>query len=307
MLRMGNFFDEIARNRLKSVLLMCVFSAFFFFVIYLFVLLVGGGLIGLFLGGVLILAYAFFSYFYGSSVILKISGAKEADAAKYPKLYSIVEGLASAAGIKQPKIYVINDPNPNAFATGRNKKSASVAVTTGLLSMMSTEELEGVLAHEISHVYNNDIQFMMLAIVFGGAIGLIAAFLRYSFFFGGFGESRNGGGYILLIELALAIIAPLIAMLLRLAISRRREYMADANGARMTRDPGALASALQKIKAYDQTPKTAQPAQQRQVHQPNPVTSSLYFSNPLNRESISNLFSTHPPIDERIKRLRQMH
>ena len=306
---MASFFDEIARNRLKSVILMCAFALLFFAFIYLIVFLLGGGPFGIFIGGLLIIAYAAFSYFYGSSMILKISHAKEADPSKYPDLFGVVEGLSAAAQIKKPKVYVIQNPSPNAFATGRNRNNASVAVTTGLLSMMDREELEGVLAHEISHIYNNDIQFMMLAIVFGGVIGIVAAFLRYSFFFGGIGGNRNGGGYILLIELVLAILAPLVALLLRLAISRRREYMADANGARMTRDPVSLAEALKKIKAFDSAPtkNQAQQVQAAHVHSPDPVTASMYFSNPIHVSSISNLFSTHPPIDERIKRLQNMH
>ncbi len=311
---MSSFFDEIARNRMKSILLMCLFSALFFAFIYLFVLLLGGGIFGLILGGILVIGYAFVAYYSGSRIVLKISGAKPASEKDYPQLYNIVEGLAAAAQIPQPQIYVINDPSPNAFATGRNKKHASVAVTTGLLSMMSTDELEGVLAHEISHIYNNDIQFMMLAIVFGGVIGLLAAFLRYSFFFGMMGgEGRGGNGYIVLIGLLLSIIAPIVAILLRLAISRRREYMADANGARMTRDPQSLASALTKIKAYEDVPmkqrmqQRQQGANQAPAHQPNPVTSSMYFANPLSRHALSSLFSTHPPIEERIRRLQQMH
>ncbi len=314
---MANFFDEIARNRLKSIILMCLFSLFFFAVIYLLVLVLGGGVFGLFFGGMLIIAYALFSYFYGSQMVLRLSRAKIADEKKYPQLYSIIEGLSSAAQLKMPKVYVIDTADPNAFATGRNRKNACVAVTTGLLNMMNKEELEGVLAHEISHIYNNDIQFMMLAIVFGGVIGIIAAVLRYSFFFGGIGNERGGGGGVLLIiELALAIIAPIIAMLIRLAISRRREYMADANGARMTRDPMSLAGALKKIKAFGQAPMKnrvqanatqQKPQAQPPVHRVDPITSSLYFTNPISMSAISNLFSTHPPIDERIKRLQNMH
>ena len=304
---MASFFDEIARNRLKSIILMSLFSLFFFAIIYLVVWLLGGGLFGLIVGGIIIAAYALFSYFYGASTVLKLSRAKPASQKDYPMLYDIIGGLAAAGQIKMPKIYVIDTKDPNAFATGRNKNNASVAVTTGLLSMMNRQELEGVLSHEVSHIYNNDIQFMMLAIVFGGVIGIIAAFFRYSFFFGGFGNGRNGnGGIVLIVELALAIIAPIIAMLLRLAISRRREYMADANGARMTRDPASLASALNKIKDFTQNPQKVAAAKQSGNYA-SPVTTYMYFSNPVTMQSITNLFSTHPPIDERIKRLRNMH
>ena len=146
-----------------------------------------------------------------------------------------------------PAVYIINDPNPNAFATGRDKKHASIAVTSGLLSMMNKSELEGVIGHEMSHVYNNDIQFMMIAVVFAGVIGLLAALIRNMFLFGGLGGNNRGGGYVLIIALVMSIIVPIIALMIRLAISRRREYMADANGARITRSPQSLASALQKI------------------------------------------------------------
>lgn len=300
---MASFFDEVARNKLKSLLLMVVFSAFFFAIMYLFVLLMGGGEFALIVGGAVIILYAVFAYFSGGKVVLAVSHAQKADRSKYPVLYDAVEGLAAAIEVPTPGVYVINDPNPNAFATGRNKRHAYVAVTSGLLSMMNKDELEGVIGHEMSHIQDNDMQFMMLATVFAGVIGLIAAVLRSMFFFGfGFGGgNRNQSAYILVIGLVLAIIAPIFAFLIRLAISRRREYMADANGARLTRAPMSLASALEKIKAYTANPK-AQP-----VRSANDITASLYFSNPLSKQSISNIFSTHPPIDERIKRLKKMY
>lgn len=297
---MASFFDEIARNRLKSMLLMCLFSVIFFAIIYLLVVLLGGGLLGLMAGAAVVILYAAFAYFSGGKVVLKVSGAQPADRSKYPMLFDAIEGLATATQIPVPQAYVINDPNPNAFATGRDKKHAYVAVTSGLLSMMNKDELEGVIAHETSHISDNDIQFMMLAIVFAGVIGLAAVVIRNMFFFGSFGNNRNGG-VVLIIALVLSIIAPIVAMLIRLAISRRREYMADANGSRLTRDPQSLASALKKIKAYTSNPN-AQP-----VRRANDMTASLYFSNPLSARSLGNLFSTHPPIDERIKRLQAMY
>ena len=299
---MASFFDEIARNRLKSILLMAIFSALFFAIIYIVVEFFGGGLFGLVIGGIIIIAYAAFTYFAGSKVVLKVSGAQPADKSKYPMLYDAVEGLAAASQIPMPQIYIINDPNPNAFATGRDKKHAYVAVTSGLLSMMNKDELEGVIAHEISHVSNNDIQFMMIAIVFAGVIGLLAAVIRSMFFFGAIGgNNRNGGGYIVIIALVLSIVAPIVALLIRLAISRRREYMADANGGRLTRNPASLASALKKIQGFTAKPN-APP-----VKKANDVTASLYFSNPLSVKSVMNLFSTHPPIEDRIKKLEAMY
>ncbi len=299
---MASFFDEIARNKLKSVLLMCVFSGLFFLIITFFVLAFGGGPLGIAIGAIIIVAYAAFSYYAGSKVVLKVSGAQPADRSKYPALFAAVEGLAAASQVPTPEVYIINDPNPNAFATGRNKSHASIAVTSGLLSMMNKDELQGVISHEMSHIYNNDIQFMMLAIVFAGVIGLVAVIVRNMFFFGGFGgNNRGNNGIVLLIALVLSIIAPIVALLLRLAISRRREYMADANGARITRSPQSLASALKKIEAYSAKPNTPP------LKTANETTSSLFFSNPLKAGAITGLFSTHPPTEERIKRLEAMY
>jgi len=299
---MASFFDEIARNKLKSILLMAIFSLIFFAIVYLLVFIfLGGSIFAIIVGGILIVAYAAFTYFAGSKVVLKVSGAQPADKSKYPLLYDAVEGLAAASQVPVPQVYIINDPNPNAFATGRDKKHASIAVTSGLLSMMNKDELEGVLAHEMSHISDNDIQFMMLAIVFAGVIGLAAAVIRNMFFFGAIGGNNRNGGAILIIALVLSIIAPIVALLIRLAISRRREYMADANGGRLTRNPRSLASALTKIKGYTAKPNTPP------VKHANDVTASLYFSNPLSVNSIGNLFSTHPPIDERIRRLQAMY
>ncbi len=295
---MASFFSEIGRNRLKSILLMAVFSLFFMGIIYLLVWYLGAGLLGLAIGAILVAAYALLSYHFGSRFVLRMSGAKPADRKQYPFLFDTVEGLASASQVPVPAIYVINDPSPNAFATGNSKRHASIAVTTGLLQMMDKEELQGVVAHEMSHIGNNDIQFMLMAVVFAGVIGIAAAFLRGMFWFGGRG--RNGG-IIALVALAIGLLAPLFAMLLRLAISRRREYMADANGGRLTRDPKSLADALKKIKNYAVSPKTSP------VAHANEMTASLYFANPFKAQSLMNLFSTHPPIDDRIARLEKMY
>jgi heat shock protein HtpX len=299
---MTSFFDEINRNRIKSLLLMLVFGAIFGGVVFLFVAFLGGGAIAFALGIAVIVLYAFFAYQYGSTLVLKMSRAQVADKKEYKQLYDVVEGLAMASQLKVPTVYVIDDQNPNAFATGKNKNHASIAVTTGLLSMMNKNELEGVIAHEMSHIADNDIQFMLFAVVFAGVIGLFSAFIRNLFFFGGIGmrEEKNAGIFVL-VGLVIGLLAPLFALLLRLAISRRREYMADANGARVIRAPMYLASALKKIQGYENKPN-AQP-----VKHANEITSSLYFENPLRAKSVLNLFSTHPPIEERIKRLEQMY
>lgn len=302
MITMASFFDEIAKNRLRSIILLLAFGALFTLVIYFFIWILGGTLIGLVIAAVIVLLYAIFTYQFGSNMVLKLSGAQPADRKQYPILYDAVEGMAMASQIKVPDIYVINDPSPNAFATGKDKKHASVAVTSGLLSIMNKNELEGVLAHEMSHIYDNDIQFMLLAVVFVGAIGLIAVIVRNMFFFGGIrGGGRRNGGVIVIIALVIGLLAPLFATLLRLAISRRREYMADANGARITRAPMFLASALKKIQQYEANPN-AQP-----VAHVNEVTAPLYFASPFNAKSIMNLFSTHPPIEDRIDKLQHMY
>ena len=298
---MASYFDEIAANRIKSLVLFGVFTLLFLGIIYLLILVFGGGLFMLSLGLIFILIYGLIVYFFGDRAVLALSKAKPADKSQYPMLYDIVEGLSAATQVPMPKIYIINDPNPNAFATGKNRKASSIAVTSGLLSMMDRNELEGVLAHEMSHVYNNDILFMMVAVVFAGAIGIVSAVVRNIFFFGGFGGRNRNGGSLILIALVIGILAPIIAILLKLAISRRREYMADANGARIIRNPGALASALGKIQQYSKNP------QAKPMANANEITASLYFSSPFKGASVMNLFSTHPPIEERIKRLKAMY
>lgn len=305
---MASFFDEIARNKLKSFLLMGLFTAFFMLIIYVIVYLLIGlsgpaATLVLFLGFIIILLYATVVYFTGDRLALKMSGAQPADSTQYSSLYSIVEGIAAATQVPMPKIFIVNDPSPNAFATGRNKKVSAIAVTSGLLAMMQKRELQGVIAHEMSHISNGDMQFMMIAIIFAGAIGIIAAVIRGMFFFGGIRNGRNneGSAILLIVALVIGVLAPIFALLIRLAISRRREYMADANGARITRDPQGLAAALTKIKGYTTAPKVAP------VKNANEVNAPMYFSNPLSGANVMNLFSTHPPIDERIRRLEKMY
>jgi heat shock protein HtpX len=294
---MVSFFDQIVKNKLKSILLMAVFFVLFVGIIFIFSLFLGLGILGLAISFILVGIYAIFTYYAGDKIVLAVSQAKEADRKQYPGLYNIVEGLALSQLLPVPKIYIMNDPNPNAFATGRSPKHASVVVTTGLLQMMNKEELEGVLAHEMSHVGNNDIQFMMIAIVFAGVIGIIAMFFRSFLFFGG-GGRRDEGAFII-IALIVGILAPIAAALIQLAISRKREYMADANGARLTRNPKGLASALKKLEQYSKSP-TSTP-----VKHATETTAPLYISNPL--KNVSNLFSTHPPIEDRIKILESMY
>jgi len=300
----SSFFDEIAHNNTKSLVLLFIFSLFFIGIIYLATLLFGGGPFVFAIGVIAVVLYALFTYYAGDKLVLAVSRAEEADPKQYATLYSLVEGLSSATQIRAPKVYIIKDPNPNAFATGR-RSQPSLAVTTGLLATMNRSELEGVLGHEISHIADNDILVMTIAIAFGAIIGLVAAFVRNSLFYGArfrSGDRReDNSGMIMLIAVAIGLLAPLFALLIRLAISRKREYLADANGARMTRNPAGLASALKKIQTY-----SAKPNAQGIIHA-NEVTAPLYFSNPFTTSSIMSLFSTHPPIEDRIKKLEKMY
>ncbi|MCW6160027.1 MAG: M48 family metalloprotease [Candidatus Micrarchaeales archaeon] len=296
---MASYFDEIAKNRIKTMFLFVVFGALFMGLLYFLIWYFGGSTLVLVIGLFAIVLYAIFSFFMGGKLILAISRAKEADPKQYAQLYSIVGDLAAANEIPMPKVYVINDPNPNAFATGRGKKAAAVAVTTGLIGMMDNTELQGVIAHEISHIFENDIQYMMIAVAFAGAVGIISIFVRNLFFFGG--RNNRNGGLLMLVGLVIGLLAPLIALLIRLAISRSREYTADANGARIIRNPQALASALTKIMQYEKNPASTP------VLHANEITANLYFTNPFKARSVLNMFSTHPPIEERIKRLKAMY
>jgi heat shock protein HtpX len=245
------------------------------------------------------------SYWFSDKIVLGISRAKPVTKAEQPDLYNIVENLCITAGLPMPRIYIINDPAPNAFATGRNKDHAAVAVTSGLLSMMNKTELEGVIAHEISHIGNRDILLSTAVVVLVGLVTLLSDFFLRMSFFGFQGaaarsrDNEGGGAVLAIIGIVLAILTPIIATLIQLAISRRRESLADTDGALLTRYPEGLASALEKIAAYKVPMKHA-----------NNATAHLYISNPFGPDSrrmsaISRLFMTHPPIEERIKALRE--
>ncbi len=240
-----------------------------------------------------------FSYWNSDKIALSVSRAKPADPAQYSELHNIVENLAITAGLPKPRVYIIDDAAPNAFATGRNKEHAAIAVTTGLLAILDRTELEGVLAHELSHIGNKDILVSTVAVVLAGFISLLShIFLRGQMFGGGRrSDDREGGNILMIVGIVLAILAPIFATLVQLAISRKREYLADASGALLTRYPDGLASALQKIAANAQPMRTA-----------NNATAHLFISNPFGSvgKKVSTLFSTHPPIEDRIRILRQM-
>lgn len=293
-----SFFDAAEANKRNTIIFLAVmfviFLVFITAISYILGLPPQCGLVG---GFLFLLVYTVVVFYQGDKVLLSLSGAREVTAKDQPFLYNVVEGLAIASSIPVPKLYVIDDPSPNAFATGRDPQHASVAVTTGLLSMMNHEELEGVVAHEMSHVANFDIRYGMIAIVFAGAIALIGEFAFRSMwlgFRGGGGRRRGGGaGILLLMALVFIILAPIFAQFVRFAISREREYLADANGAKLTRYPPGLASALEKIKNANIPTKAA-----------SDTTASLFFANPFPGKF--SLFATHPDIDDRIKRLKAM-
>jgi heat shock protein HtpX len=290
-----SFFDAIEANKRNTLILMGVMFLIFMGAVWSISYIFDIGLCGPILGFFALIFYTLAVFYSGDKVILALTGAKEAKKKDYPFLYNIVEGMSIASAIPMPKVYVIDDESPNAFATGRDPKHASIAVTTGLLNMMKKEELEGVVAHEISHIANYDIRFSMIAVVFVGAIALLGDFAWRMMFYGGGGRRRDGGGGIMvIIALAFVVLSPVFAQLVRLAISRQREYLADANGARITRYPAGLASALEKIKNANIPTKAA-----------NDTTASLFFSNPFPHK-IGFLGSTHPAIDDRIKKLKSM-
>jgi len=238
------------------------------------------------------------SYWFSDKIALKTTGARPASREEFFDLYTVTENLAITAGMQMPRIYVINDPAPNAFATGRNEKHAVVAVTTGLLAMMNRSELEGVIAHELSHIQNKDILLMSAVVVLLGLITLLADFaLRMSMFGGGNNGDNKGNAFIAIAGIVFIILAPIIAQLIQFAISRRREFLADASGALLTRYPEGLASALEKLGSYSAPMKRA-----------NHATAHLFISNPFGRAQagkfINKLFLTHPPTEERIAALR---
>ncbi len=241
------------------------------------------------------------SYWYSDKIVLAIAGGKQVSREAYPDLWNITENLAITAGLPMPKLYLIHDDAPNAFATGRDKTHAAVAVTTGLLSMLDRSEIEGVIAHELAHIGNRDILLTTIVVILVGFVTLLSDFfLRMTFYGHGGGRDRDGRVQmiLLLIGIVLAIVAPLVAMVIQLAISRKREFLADASGALLTRYPEGLARALEKIFSYTQDLKRA-----------NHATAHLYIANPFNSQKsrrgfFTKLFMTHPPVEERIAALR---
>ncbi len=284
-------YSEIARNKRKTVILMLLFIVALSAMAWIFAQYMGNpSITGFVIIGSLI--YVLISYYSSSKLALTMNGAKQIQKKDNPRLYRIVENLSITDGLPMPKVHIIEDSGLNAFATGRNPKNASVAATTGLLDSLNDKELEGVMAHEMGHIKNYDIRVSMTAFALVAVVGILSDFILHSFWFKDNDEDNQA---FFLIGLAAAILAPIMATMIQLAISRKREYLADATGALTTRYPEGLASALQKLKLGGTSMK-------RQSQS----TAHLFFANPLKKGSFSGLFSTHPPIDDRIKKLHEM-
>lgn len=292
-------YEQITSNKRKTYLLFFLFMVLIMAIGVGFDLAFGLSYFGIIFAFVITIIWTLISYYKGDQIVLKLSKAKEATKKDEPYLVNTVEGLSIAAGIPKPKIYIMEDQAINAFATGRDPEHGSIAVTRGAIDKLNRQELEGVVAHEISHIRNLDIRTMLLAAVMVGIIALLSDFMLRSFLWGGRSRKREGGQMqivLILFGLVLAILAPLIANMIKLAISRKREYLADASAAMITRYPNGLANALKKIAKDHNQLKGATNA-----------TAHLYISNPFKKKGILvNLFSTHPPIRERIKILEGM-
>ncbi|HEB50634.1 MAG TPA: zinc metalloprotease HtpX [Desulfobulbus sp.] len=275
-------------NTIKTFLLMAALTALF---------MVGGELMagrqGMLIALVIALGLNFFAYWNSDKVALAMSRAREVSEAEAPELHRIVAELAHRAGLPKPRVYIVDSPTPNAFATGRNPQHAAVAVTSGILQALNREELAGVLGHELGHIKNRDILISSIAAVMAGAISYLATMAQWAMIFGGGRDDEDSNP---LAAIVMMIVAPLAATLIQMAISRSREYIADRTGAEICGNPKALASALNKLASYNkQMPMNV-----------NPATAQMYIVNPLSGGAIANLFSTHPPMEERIRRLLAM-
>ncbi|HEX9505039.1 MAG TPA: zinc metalloprotease HtpX [Acidimicrobiia bacterium] len=301
-------YEQIARNKRRTFLILLFFVVLVLVVAIAFDLLFGGGPVGIVIAVVIAVALAWISYFNSDKVALAASHAKPADEQEYRRYHNLVEGLCIAAGLPKPRLYVVDDPAPNAFATGRNPKHAAVAVTTGLLEMMNRVELEGVLAHELSHIKNYDILVTTVAVTAVGAVALLSDIgLRFAFW-GGIRDDRRDssdggplGAVLAIASLAILMLAPFAGYLMQFAMSRNREYLADASGVQLTRYPPGLVSALEKLRNDNAV-----------VHHATKATAQMWIEQPLETADdrrgsrINRLFDTHPPLEDRIRRLQEM-
>ncbi|MEK7167008.1 MAG: M48 family metallopeptidase [Patescibacteria group bacterium] len=294
-------YNQITSNKQKSLLIMVLFVIIILVLGWIFGKISGYGYESLIFAIIISIIMSLFSYFQGDKIALWTAGAIAIEKKDNPYVYRMIENLCIAAGLPLPKIYLIQDSAPNAFACGRDPKHASIALTTGIIKILENEELEGVVAHELSHIKNYDIRLMTIVIVLVGVIMLLSDWLLRSFWFGKKQDDNNNGGQLGLILLIagiiLAILSPIVAELIKLAVSRKREFLADASGALLTRYPEGLARALEKISQYKQPLQNA-----------NQAIAHLYFSNPFEgkKNFLAKFFSTHPPINDRIKSLREM-
>ena len=277
-------------NRVKTVLLLAGMTVFLIVIGRLL-----GGRTGMYLAFILAVGMNFFSYWFSDKIVLKMYGAQEVTPADAPQLHQIVDELAREANIPKPKVYIIPDDSPNAFATGRNPEHAAIAATEGIMRLLTPAELKGVLAHEIGHVRNRDILISTIAATMAGAIMILADMARFGAIFG-MGSRDNEEGPGIIGVLVMSIIAPIAAMLIQMAISRSREYLADETGAQLAHNPESLARALEKLTM----------GVQRAPMDASPSTAHMFIVNPLTGSTLMNLFSTHPPIEERVARLRAM-
>ncbi len=297
-----NVHEEVRKNKIKTFLIVSLFIVLISMLGYALGMLYNNPIFGFSIAAFGALFYAVIMYIQGSNIILKTTGAREVTKKEYPHLFHTVEGLAIAAGIPTPKCYVIDDTALNAFATGTKPEKASITVTTGLLNKLNRQELEGVIGHEMSHIKNYDIRVMLITAVLVGITILLSDFIIRSFLWGGHNRERKDAGQLtiilIIVAFVLAILAPIIGEMIKLAVSRRREYLADASGALLTRNPDGLASALEKIRG-DPDPL---------VDKANKATAHLFISTPFRKKKgfVTGLFATHPPIEERIKRLKAM-
>ncbi|MDG1950696.1 MAG: M48 family metallopeptidase [bacterium] len=292
-------YSQIDANKRRTTVLILLFTVITVMLGWVLGEYIGEPSVGIIFAVMLTAIMNLTAYFKGDSVALATAGAKEIKKAEHRELYLLVENLSITAGIPMPKVYVMNDPSPNAFATGRDPEHASIAVTTGLMKIMNKQELEGVVAHELAHVQNYDIRVMTIVVVLVGVVLLLSDILMRTFIFG---DRNNNNGKsalpLIVIGLVLAILSPLFAQMIKMAVSRSREYLADASGTLLTRYPEGLASALEKIAQHDMPLKKA-----------NHATAHLFLANPFDphvTKKFESMFSTHPPIEDRIAKLRGM-
>lgn len=297
---MATLYTHADRNTRLTWVYITGFLVFVIIVGYVFSQVMGNSLI-LYIAVIFAIVMSFSSYWWSDKIVLAMSGAKKVTRENAKDVYNLVENLCITAGLPIPKIYVIQDSSPNAFATGRDPKHGVIALTTGIIEKLEKSELEGVIAHELSHIGNRDILISTVVVILVGFVALLADWFRRWAFWGGLGGRRDSGGgqvkmFMMIAALVLSILAPVAALLMQLAISRKREFLADADGALLTRYPEGLAKALEKISADPQPLKRA-----------NRATAHLYISNPFKKKKLSKIFMTHPLIEERTANLRNMN